>query len=259
MARGFWKGLLHGGALGVVALAALSLAAPLPEPPQPYVDLSEPPAPESQPEPQSQPEAVPDAPAEVAVVTPVPVTVPKEPAPAPVAQPPAPEANTGPDATTVDLPVGSEFGRADVAPVLPGPLTVPEGRSVSDAPAVSAPAAEPSPVAVTAADPRPDAQVGTNNGPDRPQPAEGEVAPTLDLPAMQAAPDIASLPGMDAAGQADLSPLLPAMAQEPAPQAPVEQAPVVMPARPDGGPDGASAPDLTLPPSLSDLGGASDE
>ncbi len=248
MARGFWKGLLHGGALGVAGLAALSLAMPLSESPSQDVALSQQPAPES---PVQQ--VVPDAP--TAVVAPEPVPEPAAPAPV------APAADAGPDAGAIDLPVGSEFGRGDVAPVLPGPLTVPEGRAISDAPAVSAPAAEPSPVTVTAADPRPDAQFVADDGPERPQPAEGEAAPTLDLPAMQAAPDAAVLPDMGVAGQADLSPLLPEMVQEPAPQAPAASAPVAQaPAEPapfDPAPADATAPDLSLPPSLSDFGGVS--
>jgi hypothetical protein len=201
MARGFWTGLLHGGVISIAAMAALSLAAPL-----------------------SQPEAEP-------VVEPTPQAAPAEPAP-------APQASDAPQAGSVDLPVGSEFGRGgDAAPRLPAPLTA-ERPVQAEAPAVMAPTSEPAPVAVTAAEPRPQ-PAGEQDGPVQADPDAGEDAPQLDRPAVLAQPSLPAAP--DRAMAADAPDAAPAMPLD----------------LPGNATPGLAVPtlDLSLPPDLSDLQG----
>ncbi len=245
MARGFWTGFLHGGLVGVAALAALSLAAPLPRPlpgpdaevgPQPAQasdlptaadTLATPKVAETSPLPQANEaeEAVADPPAEAPQ------------ADAPVADAPPADA---PVAGAVDLPVGSEFGRGgDGAPSLPAPLAS-ERPSVAEAPAVMAPTSEPAPVAITMPDPRPQ-PAGDQDGPVQNAPTAGEDAPQLDRPAMLARPGIPALPGRAAAEGPDAAPSMP-LDLPGTPSAPGLPAPVL---------------DLSLPPDLSDLQGLS--
>lgn len=207
MARGFWTGLVQGGLLGIAALAVLSLAAPAP-----HIAPDPAPAPMAAPRPEAEP----------------------QPQPAP---PPEPAA--APRAGTVDLPVGSEFGRGgDVAPMVPAPL--PTGRPVQpEAPAVVAPTAEPAPVAVTAADPRPQ-PAGEHDGPVQDAPAVGEDAPDLDRPAALAVPTAPIMPGRAMADAPDAAPVVP-----------TDRDAVPTPGLP------APALDLSLPPDLSDLQGLS--
>lgn len=201
MARGFWTGLLHGGVISIAAVAVLSLAAPLP-----------------------RPEAEP-------AVEPTPQAVPVEPRP-------APQAGDAPQAGSVDLPLGSEFGRGgDAAPRLPAPLTA-ERPVPAEAPAVMAPASEPAPVAVTAAEPRPQ-PAGEQDGPVQAAPDTGEDAPQLDRPAVLAQPSLPAAP--DRAMAADAPDAAPAM-------------PLDLPGRATPGP-AVPTLDLSLPPDLSDLQG----
>lgn len=210
MARGFWTGLLHGGVAGIAALAAFSLAAPLP---------------------QQEPEAA---------TKPAPVEVQPAPAPQPDApQPSAPRTSDAPQAGTVDLPVGSEFGRGgDAAPRLPAPLAV-ERPVQPEPPAVMAPSSEPAPVAVTAADPRP-RPADDGDGPVQTAPAAAEDAPQLDRPAVLSQPVALTAPDRAMADAPDAAPAMPLdLPGSPAPDLP------------------APALDLSLPPDLSDLQGLS--
>jgi hypothetical protein len=201
MARGFWTGLLHGGVISIAAVAVLSLAAPLPRPE-----------------------------AELAV-EPTPQAAPVEPGP-------APQAGDAPQAGSVDLPLGSEFGRGgDAAPRLPTPLTA-ERPIPAEAPAVMAPASEPAPVAVTAAEPRPQ-PAGGQDGPVQAAPDTGEDAPQLDRPAVLTQPSLPAAP--DRAMAADAPDAAPAM-------------PLDLPGRTTPGP-AVPTLDLSLPPDLSDLQG----
>ncbi|WP_347138534.1 hypothetical protein [Paracoccus sp. SSK6] len=216
MARGFWTGLLHGGVVSVLAVAALSLAAPLPQP-----DPALPPAP---------------------------AVVPVAPQPAP-ALAPVPQPGDAPQAGAVDLPVGSEFGRGgDVAPRLPVPLAT-DRPDQAEAPAVMAPTSEPAPVALTAADPRPQ-PAGDGGGPVQGAPSAGEDAPRLDRPAALPQPTALAAPDRAAADAPDAAPAVPA--EEPAPIPPATAQPEQQIPTP-----GLPAPvlDLSLPPDLSDLQG----
>ncbi|MTD98819.1 hypothetical protein GIY56_00790 [Paracoccus sp. YIM 132242] len=209
MARGFWTGLLHGGVVSIAAVAALSLAAPVPRPE---------PAPVAQPAPR---------------------VAPVEPKPAA----PVPQAGDAPQAGAVDLPVGSEFGRGgDMAPHLPAPLAT-ERPDQPEAPAVMAPTSEPAPVAVTAADPRPQL-AGERDGPVQGAPDAGEDAPQLDRPAALTLPTALAAPGRTVTDAPDAAPVVPQA--EPAQASPAPGLP-------------APAPDLSLPPDLSDLRGLAPE
>ncbi|WP_237168584.1 hypothetical protein [Paracoccus shandongensis] len=180
MARGFWTGFLHGGAVSIAAVAALSLAAPVPQ------------------------------------------------------------GETDPVAEAVDLPVGSEFGRGgDVVPSAPAPLA-PGRPDQPEAPAVMAPTSEPVPVAITAAEPRPQ-PAGQGDGPVQGIPAAGEDAPDLDRPAALPQPAILAAPGRTVADAPDAAPAIPGD-QPASPAAPGLPAPAL---------------DLSLPPDLSDLQGLS--
>lgn len=220
MARGFWTGLLHGGATGIAALAAFSLATPLP---------------------QRDPEAAPNsAPVETQSAPAPQPSAPQPAAPQPsVPQPSARLPGDAPQAGTVDLPVGSEFGRGgDAAPRLPAPLAV-ERPVQPEAPAVMAPTSEPAPVAVTAADPRPQ-PADDGDGPVQTAPAVAEDAPQLDRPAVLSQPVALTAPERAMADAPDAAPAMPL--DLPGSSAPDLPAPAL---------------DLSLPPDLSDLQGLS--
>lgn len=226
MARGFWTGVVHGGLLSAAALAGLSLLAPVPWRNQTA------PAPKAQSEaaPKAQPDAQPEA-APAIAATPEPAVTP--PADQAVPSDQASSAETmpaetpdAPLAAAVDLPVGSEFGRGgDVAPRLPAPLAVPAARmDQTEAPAVSAPAAEPAPVAITGPVERPEARMPGGNLTPTPMP-EGEAAPDFARPSVLDAPSLVTTPDMAGASDPDQIPEArpvaadqPGIAPEPAPE-----------------------------------------
>ena len=229
MAGGFWTGLTHGGLVGAGVLAALALVLPLPDDAATMRNDS-PAAPVSAPATSAatSADAAPDASSAGGSAT--------------------------PRAAAVDLPVGSEFARGgDIAPVLPAPLSrSPARQGQAEAPAVSAPPAEPAPVAVTTDAIRPDAdRQGAPATPAAPDAVEGV---ELFRPAATQRP---------AFMQAD-SPGSP-VADAPPPSGPNQDSPPPAgsnPGSPD--PDPAAAPidsggmtapilDLSLPPALSDL------
>lgn len=238
MARGFWTGLGHGAVLSAAGLALLSLLLPLPsavdetstqvEETAPLVDtdtnevpLSDATADEVEQDPDQQ--ATPSAPDSVAA----------DPAMAAAGSQTASDtsdaavgggdqanddqaAQTQPDAAAVDLPVGSEFGRGgDVTPRLPDPLTPPGGRmDLSDAPAVSAPAAEPAPVAITDTGERPDT-LDAASDPGQSAPEAGGDAPDLARPGALEAPSVAKAPSFGQADRPDTAPSPAAPAEAP--------------------------------------------
>lgn len=170
----------------------------------------------------------------------------REPAPAPdtlpvPSPPPAARPADTPQASSVDLPVGSEFGRGgDLAPRLPAPLAT-ERPGQAEAPAVVAPTSEPAPVAVTAADPRPQ-PAGEQDGPVQDVPLAGEGAPDLDRPADLPQATVPAAPERAMADVPDAAPVMPT-------DQPAEEVPIPTPGLP------APALDLSLPPDLSDLQG----
>lgn len=265
MARGFWTGVVHGGLLSAAALAGLSLLAPAPWRNQ------------TAPAPEAQSEAAPAIAAtpEPAVTPPADQAVPPDQSSSAETMPA--ETSDAPLAAAVDLPVGSEFGRGgDVAPRLPAPLAVPASRmDQTEAPAVSAPAAEPAPVAITGPVERPEARMPGGNLTPTPMP-EGEAAPDFARPSVLDAPSLVTAPDMAGASDPDQIPEArpvaadqPGIAPEPAPEIgpetdsaaapePATQVPAAgsapvpvtaTPARP------SSAPDLSTPPDLSELRG----
>lgn len=235
MARGFWRGLFHGGVASVAAVAALSLAVPLQQPEPAREPGVARPVPMPQPAPVLEP---------VPELTPEPTSVPR---PAPSAARPV----DSPVAGAVDLPVGSEFGRGgDVVPRLPAPLAV-ERPAQPEAPAVAAPTSEPAPVAVTAADPRPE-PAGGRDGPVQTAPVLGEDAPALDRPDALARRATANQPNRLPSVRVD-APLAVRPEPEPEPEPEPVRAPVATPTPSPGLP--APMPDLSLPPDLSDLQG----
>lgn len=182
MAAKFGTGFLHGTLVMAVLLAGLSLAVPQPDRLLPA---------EPVPEPVAEPEVAPEPAAPVIAELP------------PQAEPLAAE---------VDLPVGSEFARGtEVAPELPAP-SAPPVATMTDAPAVMAPAGEPLPAPAT----------------DAPRPEFGDSAPVLSAQAEQqndvVAPEV--LPGA-------------------APQTPTPEAPLA----PEGDRMLAALPNPDLPPS----------
>lgn len=265
MARGFWTGMGHGTVLSGAVLVLMSLLWPLPAPVEtPAAAI---PAPEA-----FSRDAAPAAaePSEVAPVAALGGTGDARQAPRP-------------DAGAIDLPVGSEFGRGgDVVPRLPEPLSAPQARlDMTDAPAVSAPAAEPAPVTVTGDDARPQA-VLTEPAPQ--SPAEGEATPRFARPDFTRLPgsdarQSGAAPGMAALAVPDLLPGAVPPADQPAgptvdslaggspevsaaPQAPASEVVRAAPARTPPTVVVTPAPrlpspalDLSLPPDLSDLRG----
>ena len=227
MARGFWTGLFHGGVVSGAALAALSLLSPMPK-------GDEPPAEAAPSEVVAPAETVTTPPQEA----PPKAIAPQEARPEPAAtaeaqtdtqpdaqpQPPsesvADRSERSPSAGAVDLPVGSEFGRGgDVAPQMPSPLAVPDGRMApAEAPAVSAPAAEPAPVTVTGDNRRP--QTEQAEGPALTVPEDGGAAPDLSRPDALALPDAPAMPQMGGVEAQDDAPARPAETEpQPAPSA----------------------------------------
>lgn len=193
MARGILTGVVHGALLSVVALAGLSLLAPLPR------DANQP-----------APMAVPDR-----------------------------------DATPsgqMDLPVGSEFGRAgDLAPQAPAPIRTDDSDRMPEPVAVPLPRAEPAPTPVTDDNIRPETLAG-DRMPAQAQPAPFDPAPGLQLPGAAAdAPMARNLPGLAPDAPQDSLPELSASsaatddAMDPAPPLP------------------SPGLDLSLPPDLTDL------
>ena len=190
MARGFWTGLLHGGVLSAAALAVLAILVPVSAPP-----VTEP----ESPDPAAAVDAGPPADPAPTDPAPVPTSAASQPEFAADPAPPAATDRPGserPEAPSVDLPVGSEFARGgDIPPQLPAPLSrLPDRMGQADAPAVSAPAAEPAPVAVTADDARPEtSDTGSiraaSEGPEAVEGADVTRPEALGLP------ELPSLPG----------------------------------------------------------------
>jgi hypothetical protein len=244
MTRGFSSGLVHGIVLGAACLLALSLAFPM---------SGDEPAPRH--EPIAPPAAQPAAAAATHPETP-------EPAPEPAAsdsQTPDHSAHQTPSAAQVDLPVGSEFGRGgDVLPILPAPLSSFEnGIGQAEAPAVSAPAAEPAPVAVIGENHRPETS-RQGMAQDLAAPEPGGASPDLETPDVLTRPGQQPAPLMGEQGGQDALParMTAATADAAPPQA------VSPPAADTGRGDAdtpqapampAPTPDLSLPPDLSDL------
>ncbi|WP_265502537.1 hypothetical protein [Paracoccus beibuensis] len=230
MARGFLAGLVHGGLLSVAALAGLSLLAPLPRQPEPVPAVDEAPtdpAPAVEPEPV---EAQPD----------VPALAPADAAPLPSAPGETASVGTAPEPETLDLPAGSEFGRAgDLLPVLPVPGGAAPRAELAEPPAAPTQDAGTVPPIATGDPVRPETEADTR-GPALPQ--SGEDAPALTLPS----PSSRSVP-RDA--PATLSAPAPDVAQDALPHVAPEAA-----ASPEGAPRLPSpALDLSLPPDLTDI------
>lgn len=295
MARGFWTGLLHGAVISAIGLGALSLLAPLPkeigiagsedrvagDPPESVPEdaaSSEFPA---EPE-QALSDRVPEA--ETARDDPEPLasdagagTAPREVEAGTdntaatgattesvteegTAEPATAEDESQPQATAIDLPVGSDFGRGgDASPQLPAPLaSSPSERSEPSA--VSAPASEPAPVAVTGAELPPEAVVPGSELSQSETP-ETEEGLGFGLPSSQSAPDAPEAPGkVRASGQDSLPASAPA--ETIAAQPPEEElrpanssdASVAESEQETTVPDLPSpALDLSTPPDLSDL------
>lgn len=271
MARGFWTGLLHGGVLSAGALILLALVLPLP------VEQGAGILPDPQPEsvetsalpvvPEAQPDTVmPAAPTldEAAGAD--------QPAAQEMAEKPdvaiEPKEEGAPAATALDLPVGSEFARGgDVAPRLPEPLATPSPRlDQSEAPAVTAPAAEPAPITVTGDARRPEAATA-GDGPGLTPPEIEEIAPVPHVspasqsPVSRQAPQMAGEAGQD--NIPELSAVLPdqgeadqgisGQAAEPVTSVGQTDAPQSVPAL------SIPAPNLSLPPDLTDLRGIARE
>ncbi|MFD1481816.1 hypothetical protein [Paracoccus nototheniae] len=273
MAGGFLKGLVHGGLLGVVALAGLSLLVPLPgaqdrdggAEPEVSAAVSVPAAADPTPAaPAPGPEPVAAKPAAPEPAAPEPAA--REASPPAQAPAPAVDLSGGaaPDTGAVGLPVGSEFGRGgDIAPRLPAPQSA-SPRTLDDPVAVPAPASEPAPVALTADMIRPET-LADDRMPAQALPQDGGTAPGLTVP--QTAPEFGA--GLQAPRAASVPDQGPGQ----------DAAPLILPAHDDATPgddatptdtpeaeanvppaDGAPVPglpspslDLSLPPDLTDL------
>ena len=227
MAGGFWTGLTHGGLVGAGLLAMLALALPLPD--EGAASRGDDPA-----APLGAADTVPGAAPAIADS---------------VQDAPIADGSARPRVGAVDLPVGSEFARGgDIAPVLPAPLSQsPARQGQSEAPAVSAPAAEPAPVAVTTDAIRPDAdRQGAPATPPAPDAVEG-----VDLlrPGNTQRPAFMQA-GSPGRAEADDLPASGPIASNPLDQPP---APGPTPAPPGSGDRTAPIFDLSLPPALSDL------
>lgn len=263
MAHGFWKGLLHGAVISVAGLAGLSLLTPVsddaaqdgtsvPEQREP-VPIQAEPADEQPAAPEERPT---DADGEQ-----IEISVPEEVAP-PAASEPADSGNTsqGPEAATMDLPVGSEFGRGgDVVPHMPAPMESDTQSRHTDAPAVSAPTAEPAPVAIT----DPGAQPATG-APDakltETQEPQSEDAPEPDLSVSLEAPDVMKAPQMIGSAEPDEAPAIGAANAGEGDEVDAPALPEVVPVEKGESQDVADPPalpspviDLSTPPDLSDL------
>lgn len=279
MARGFWTGLLHGAVISAIGLGALSLLAPLPkeigiagsedrvagDPPESVPEAE---TARDDPEPLASDAGAGTAPREMETgtdntaatgattesVTEESVTEEG------TAEPATAEDESQPQATAIDLPVGSDFGRGgDASPQLPAPLaSSPSERSEPSA--VSAPASEPAPVAVTGAELPPEAVVPGSELSQSETP-ETEEGLGFGLPSSQSAPDAPEAPGkVRASGQDSLPASAPA--ETIAAQPPEEElrpanssdASVAESEQETTVPDLPSpALDLSTPPDLSDL------
>lgn len=152
MKRGWISGLLQGGILGAVALALLSLVMPLP-------DMARTLVPAVQPDVSPEPEPATERAAPAAEVPPPPFMT--------GAVPSRPKSHAQRPVPSLDVPAGSEFGRAgDAVPVIPAPLSAPVARE-AEAPTPAPPSAEPAPRTIIAVE-----QPG----------AKPDVAPTMSAP-----------------------------------------------------------------------------
>lgn len=258
MAGGFFWGFIQGAVLSGVALAGLSLMRPVEAPPRAGAGAE---APEARP----------------ADPTPTPVSEPR-------ADPDAGTAARGPAADRLDLPVGSEFGRAgDLPPLVPGSASGSAPARSGAAPAIAAPEADagaaprldaPTALPETLPDAGAPAQPAPDAGGDSPalalpedRPAVAAPAAAPALPALQqgSAPDDGPrLPAPDLAP--DAAPAVPAAApgddlpEAPAPEqggqvqrTPAQTSPAQTSPAPTSPPLPSPALDLSLPPDLSDL------
>jgi hypothetical protein len=141
----------------------------------------------------------------------------------------------------MELPVGSEFGRAgDLAPQAPAPIGRGDSDRVTEPVAVPMPRAEPAPTPITNDNIRPDTLTG-DRMPAQSQPAPFDPAPDLQLPAAASdAPLARSLPGFSPDAPQDR---LPQLARDPDQDAAQDTAPRLP----------APGLDLSLPPDLTDL------
>lgn len=203
MAGGFWTGLGQGALAGAVVLAGVSLLAPPPAgmPPSGATAMPEVTgAPHGAPAPMADAAAADAAAADrttgalPARITATAITAPADEGatsrPGPGSDPAA-----APAAAPVELPIGSEFGRGgDVAPMLPAPLATPSPLTAqAEPPAVSRPADEPAPIALTGPDPRPRADLPATRTltPQDAGAGASDLAPVADdaAPARGAVPD----------------------------------------------------------------------
>lgn len=227
--------MLHGAGISAIGLAALSLLTPLPE-------QGETPSPQGESSPAEAAKAVESAPAAVTEEKSVKpgssesdIDSGKEAATGGEAAPeddaasiaesgetpdeagpatdttdggsePAPSVKDArPQASAIDLPVGSEFGRGgDGLPALPKPLTSNPPSGQMEPPAVSAPAAEPAPIGATAENLPPQAEMPGSDLSQTEAP-EAEDDPEVQTPSAQTAPASIDLPGkVPASGQDSL-------------------------------------------------------
>lgn len=245
MAGGFFLGFVQGAALSVLALAGLSLLTPV-QPPAAQ-GRAAPPAiaasPELAPEPAPADEAAEERPA-----APPPVS---QPAPAAPEDEPPPPVVPGPEAGSVGLPVGSEFGRSgDLPPRLPDAASGSSPVEAGPAPAIAPPDPEAERAPTMDADraARPEA-VPDPGAPAQPDPGTSEASPEIGRPQSRAGAVPAPVPVLRPSETRDDSPRLPASDAAPAPSPAPETG--EMPARAPGLP--RPALDLSLPPDLSDL------
>lgn len=262
MAGGFIRGLVHGTAVSLVALAGLSLMAPGParSPDRASADGD-------------AASSVPgtDQPAK-AVMEPGPIAVETGAAPAAPVEDDRDGRREAPGAV-LDVPVGSEFGRAgDLPPRIPA--SVSGGGPAPEAPRpVPQPRSEPAPVAATGARDRPEAAADAA-APAQPGMAlqDGGLGVSLPSPAPQDGPgsrDLApsALPGPSEDRAPQLQSVMPPTVTTPGPNVPAA-APAAAPATgvtgealsDEGGRGGVAIPrlhapaiDLSLPPDLGDL------
>lgn len=181
MARGILAGVTHGALIGAAALAALSLALPLP-------------------------------------------------------QGRSPEASAR-GSLSVDLPVGSEFGRGgDLAPTLPAPNAA-GPRAPTRPVAVPLPASEPAPVTVTGDTARPE-MLADERMPTPSLPATTDATPDVTRPATTPATPMIAIPQPHPGAGQDAPPRIAPEAAAPSDTTPAMPAPAL---------------DLSLPPDLTDL------
>lgn len=262
MAYGFCKGLLHGAVISVVGLAGLSLLAPVPEEgktvtPEAVMPADEPVIPNEAAEKQSD-----MAQDDVEAIVSAPNEISQNEISAPVQDQPTDSNETpqGPQAATVDLPVGSEFGRGgDVVPHMPAPMVSDTQSRQTDAPAVSAPVEEPAPVAITDPGTQPATDLPDTSLTGTQEPQQIEDMPKTDLPIVLEVPRVMEAPEMIGGAEPDHVPtVVPTVAGEGEQIIPKEV--IVTPVEreePDSSSVSPSLPnpglDLSMPPDLSDL------